>query len=218
MHILLKKLRTANPGILAIGALAAFAFAVVAVTAAKAADKGKPKKPVAASEDVIPLPKAAKSWTGVGLGVHTSWQTGALDLGGPINIGVEGPTLGASAIAMVQLQQLVVGAEISYNHFFGDPKTIGGNYDMAATLIGGVSMGNVLPYLCVSPLARVETDFGHSDGFGVCGGVMWRPESSKIVYDIRAERRTFDDFLGSGADVHINSVRIGGKYLFQLPQ
>ena len=225
MQSIINKLRNAEPmqrfGWISIGVIAVFIVSLMIAGIAKAegvAKKKAPSKAAAQAEDVIKLPKASKSFAGVGLGAHTSWQAGALDLGGPINLGVEGPTLGVSAIALAQIQQFVAGVEVSYNHYFGDPRTIGGNYDMAATVIGGVAMGNLLPYLHASPFIRMETDAGKADGYGYGAGLMLRTEGSKMIWDVRAERRNFEDFLGSGADVHVNSVRFGGKYLFQTPQ
>lgn len=166
-------------------------------------------------KSVIPGVPVAKSWTGVGVGVHAAWGTEAVDLGGPNNLGTEGPTLGGSAIAMVQLQQFVLGFEGGWSKYFGDPEKIGLNHSLELTGLVGVAMGNVLPYAHATPWKRIDTDFGNVDGYGFGAGVMFRPEGSKIIWDARFTRGVFDDAANSGFDAKTNEVRLGVKYLFQ---
>lgn len=205
---------TAFAAVILIGVVHGFLFA----GKAKAADKGKPKKAATQAEEVIKLPKAAKSWTGCGVGANAGWGTGAIDLGGPINLGTEGSTLGAVAVCLVQIQQFVVGGEVSYDRHFGDPKTIGLNYNVAVTGIAGYAMGNVLPYIHASPWSRIDTDAGRTEGYKMGLGAMFRAPESKLIWDARFTRGIYDDVLNFGIDGKTNEFRVGATYLFQVGQ
>ena len=220
MQSIINKLRNAEPmqrfGWISIGVIAVFIVSLMIAGVAKAADKGKPKKAAAEAEEVLALPKAAKSWTGCGVGVNAGWGTGAVDLGGPVNLGTEGSTLGGVALCLAQLQQFVAGVEASYDRHFGDPKSLGLNYNMAVTGIVGYAMGNVLPYAHASPWSRIDTDGGKVEGYKFGAGVMFRPADSKLIWDARFSRGDYEDVLGSGLDGKTNEVRLGATYLFQV--
>ena len=181
------------------------------ISTAKAEGLPNRSKPAAAQ----PAPPA-HPWTGCGVGVFGGMFQGAVDFGGPIQIGSEGTTAGVTGECNWQSGRAVLGAHASYGWTFGDPSTIGINNDLS---IGG-SAGyliypSVLPYM-MAAWSRVDTDGGDVDGYKVGGGIKIKMPDAPFILDFRYERGVYSDVLGSGLDATTNVVRAGLIWQFNL--
>lgn len=153
-------------------------------------------------------PSAHAQWTGCGVGAMGIVTSGLVTDGGPVGLGVIGPSAGGLIDCNYRTGAFVVGGEASYRIFMGDLDKIGLKSEYGATGRLGVLVSPTSLLYAHGGYFWNDSDFGNFNSWKIGLGNEFRVPNSPIYLDLRASYVTHD--LG---DIHPSLVQLDSNAL-----
>lgn len=167
----------------------------------------------------VALATSAKAGPGCSLGAGAAHVSGHVDIGGPLNLGVEDQkVVGEVACDANVGKDWMAGIGINYGAPMGDLDDIGLNSDLTVFGRAGPKFGNAWIYGHVGH-SWLDTAGGDIDGwkFGI-GSESKLVEGQPFYLDMRYSRALYKDALGSGVDIEADEFMALFKYKFEPKQ
>lgn len=153
------------------------------------------------------------TWNGCGVGGNMGFTSGLIDSGGPIGIGSNGPALGVIAFCDARVNNLVVGAEASYDWFYGNLSDIGLKTDLTLGGRAGVLLNSETLLYGHLGWSQIDTDFGKYNGYKFGPGIELKLPNTPIYLDARYSYASYDVSV-PGVNAETHTFRFGAKLKF----
>lgn len=144
---------------------------------------------------------ASAQWTGCGAGASAGLIFGELaPVGSPVGLGAQGQKAGVLLNCDYRMQAFVIGAEVNYDWYFGDLKTIGVSRELAILGRLGVLTSSANLLYGTAGWGQTESSFGQVNSWKIGLGDEFRIPNSPMYLDLRILYTRYDE-----TDWHISS-------------